>query len=69
MEFDYVFTWRNGPFGMKKNEKRESLCGKRFRVICRMVKNSVLVEFENGQQEVISRWAMRRIKARECFLT
>lgn len=64
MGFDYVFTWRRGPFRME-NEKRESLCGKRFRVICKGVRNSVLVEFENGEREVISQRAKRRIKARE----
>jgi len=52
----YVFVWRN-------NSKREQLHGRRCRVMARMKMNSALVEFtDNGQQEVISRNALRREK-------
>lgn len=51
----YRYAWRN-------NEKRATLYGRLCRVICRGAMNSALVEFENGQREVISRNAIRRVK-------
>jgi hypothetical protein len=54
-DYPYVFSWRN-------NSKRATLYGRRFRVIVRAGRNSALVEFENGQREVISRNAIRRAK-------
>lgn len=51
--YPYVYKWKN-------NEKRLTLYGRRFKVLARMKMNSALVEFENGQQEVISRNAIRR---------
>ena len=49
----YIYSWRNNP-------KRETLYGRLCRVIFRSAKNSALVEFENGQREVISRNAIRK---------
>lgn len=49
------FAWGN-------NAKRATLKGRRCRILAvarRM--NSVLIEFEDGQQEVTSRRALRRI--------
>ena len=54
----YFYAWRN-------NEKRKTLYGRRFRVICRSAgrkPNSALVAFEDGQREVISRNALRRVR-------
>ena len=51
----YLYAWQN-------NEKRKELYGRRFRVLYRGRPNSALVEFENGQREVISRNAIRRIE-------
>lgn len=53
--YPYVFVWRN-------NEKRATLYGRRLRVLARGAMNSALVEFENGQREVISRNAIRKVK-------
>jgi hypothetical protein len=53
MKFPYVYGWKN-------NSKRLTLYGRRFRVIVRMKMNSALVEFEDGQVEVISRNAIRK---------
>jgi hypothetical protein len=50
----YIFFWKNNP-------KRAKLFGKKCHVIARMKMNSALVEFENGNKEVISRYAIRRI--------
>jgi hypothetical protein len=51
----YVFAWKNNP-------KREQLHGRRCRVLHRGRPNSALVEFtDNGQREVISRNALRKI--------
>ena len=49
----YWYAWKNNP-------KRKTLYGRKFKVLVRGKMNSALVEFENGQKEVISRNAMRR---------
>lgn len=49
----YVYAWKNNP-------KRKGLFGRKCRVLIRGKMNSALVEFENGQREVISRNALRR---------
>ena len=51
----YIYPWGN-------NEKRVTMKGKRFRVITRGKRNSALIEFEDGQKEVISRNALRKAK-------
>ena len=52
----YRYAWKNNP-------KREQLFGRHFIVICRGTMNSALVEFvDDGQREVISRNAMRKVK-------
>jgi hypothetical protein len=54
-DYPYVFTWGN-------NSKRATLKGRRCRIIGRLKMNSAMVEFENGQREVISRNALRKYK-------
>lgn len=51
----YYYAWKNNP-------KRRTLYGRRFKIISRGSMNSALVEFENGQREVISRNAIRKVK-------
>ena len=53
--FPYYYAWGN-------NSKRVTLKGRRFKVIVRGGMNSALVEFENGQKEIISRNAIRKAK-------
>jgi hypothetical protein len=56
----HFYSWRN-------NEKRLTLYNRPCRVIGRFKKmNSCLLEFENGQQEVVSRNAIRRLKCEKC---
>jgi hypothetical protein len=50
----YRYCWRN-------NLKRETLYGRRCRVIVRGRANSALVEFEDGQREIVSRNAIRKV--------
>lgn len=50
---EYIYGWKNNP-------KRQSLYGKRCKALARGKKNSVLVEFENGDKEVVSRNALRK---------
>ena len=51
----YVYSWKN-------NEKRAALHGRECVVIHRGRPNSALVEFtDDGQREVISRNALRKI--------
>ena len=60
MNYPYYFPWKN-KFSKQcmTYTKWPALYGKRFRVIARGSKNSALVEFEDGQREVISRNAIR----------
>ena len=53
MTYPYVYTWGN-------NEKRAALRGRACRVVVRGRMNSVLVEFEDGRREVVSRYVLRR---------
>ena len=55
METRYIYRWGN-------NEKRATLQHRTCRVLARGTMNSALVEFENGQREVISRNALRKEK-------
>lgn len=50
---NYIYAWKNNP-------KRELLYRRRCEVLARGGMNSALVEFENGQKELISRNALRR---------
>lgn len=49
----YVYVWGN-------NSKRATLKGRRCRIVARGSKNSIMVEFENGQREVVSRYSVRK---------
>lgn len=52
----YRYIWGN-------NEKRATLKGRMCRVVARGKMNSALVEFaDNGQREVVSRNALRRLR-------
>jgi len=56
MSQHYRFAWRNNP-------KRAALHGRRCRILVAGAMGSVLVEFENGQRELISRRALRKVPA------
>ncbi len=56
--YDYYFPWAN-------NSKRKTLHNRRFKILARGRMNSVAVEFENGQREVISFNAIRKVKTTE----
>ena len=51
---NYRYTWGN-------NSKRLELKGRICKILKRLSLNSAIVEFENGQREVISRNALRRV--------
>lgn len=53
MKYDRIFKWGN-------NEKRATLKGRRCRIIRSGAKLSAMVEFENGQREIVSRRALRK---------
>ena len=55
MKQTYIYTWGN-------NTKRTELKGRQCKLIARLSMNSAVVEFENGQREVISRNALRKVK-------
>ena len=49
----YIYTWGSNP-------KRATLKGRKCKVVARLALNSCIVEFENGQREVISRNALSK---------
>lgn len=52
----YTYCWGN-------NEKRKIMQGRTCKVIARAKRNNCWIEFEdNGQQECVSRWALRKVK-------
>jgi hypothetical protein len=52
----HVYAWRN-------NEKRATLYGRKCRILARTPnRRSLVIEFEDGQREIVSRRAVRRIK-------
>lgn len=53
----YRYVWRN-------NAVRRRLYGRTCRVVCRGTMNSAEVEFDDdGERQIISRSALRRVKA------
>lgn len=50
----HIYVWGN-------NEKRATLKGRKCRILHTMRANSMLVEFENGQREIVSRRSLRKI--------
>ena len=54
-DYPYRYVWGN-------NAKRRVLYGCRCRILARMHMNSALVEFEDGQREVVSVRALRRVR-------
>ena len=54
----YTYTWGNNP-------KRTTLNGRECHKLASGKMHSVLVEFENGQREIVSFRALRKIKRKE----
>ena len=54
----YRYVWKNNP-------KRVSLYDRRCYVVRRLKFNSAVVEFEDGQREIISRSALRKLKGED----
>ena len=53
--YPYYYAWGN-------NSKRATMKGRRCRVTARGKMNSCSIEFENGQREIVSRNAIRKVK-------
>lgn len=52
----YVYRWRN-------NAKRAEMYGRQCVVVARLAMNSAAVRFtDNGQEEIVSRNALRRVR-------
>jgi len=54
----YVYGWKN-------NAKRQSLYGKKCWALAWGKMNSVLVEFKDGNREIVSRRALRSVNQEE----
>jgi hypothetical protein len=50
--YKYYYAWKN-------NSKRETMYKRACRVIARGAMNSCMVEFEDGQREIVSRNAVK----------
>ena len=65
MEFPYIFTWGNNP-------KRATMKGRKCRITARGGRNSIRIEFEDGQREIVSGTSIQRTdqlpRARNCKL-
>ena len=48
-----IYSWKN-------NEKRKTLFGRVCKIIAYGKKNSIQIEFENGQREITSRYAVKK---------
>ena len=58
----HYYAWQNNPdLGLFPCPKRLTLYRRHCRILARGKLSSALVEFENGQREVISRNALRRL--------
>jgi hypothetical protein len=51
----YIYVWGNNP-------KRATMKGRKCKVVARGAMNSCMVEFEDGQREIVSRNSIRKIK-------
>lgn len=52
----YIYCWGN-------NSKRQTMKGRRCRVLGRLAKNSCVIEFiDNGQRECVSRNSLRKVQ-------
>lgn len=61
MNYPYYYAWKNNPdMNLYPCPKRLSLFKRRCKVLKRGGMNSCLVEFENGQREIVSRNAIRK---------
>ena len=56
MKYTHRFAWGNNP-------KRATLKGRLCRIIAAGKKNSVMIEFADGQREIVSRRALRKVEA------
>jgi len=55
LKIKYTYAWGN-------NSKRATLKGRELIIIACLKMNSVIVRFDNGQEEVVSRRALRKVK-------
>lgn len=55
MKVEYKYGWKNNP-------KRERMYGRKCLILAHGKMASVLIEFEDGQKEITSRRALRKIK-------
>jgi hypothetical protein len=55
-DYPYFYAWGN-------NEKRKTMKGRKCRVLVKGgALHSIMIEFENGQKEIVSQRSVRRIE-------
>lgn len=54
--YKYFFAWKN-------NEKRKTLYLRSCKIVAHAKNNSRLIEFENGQREIVSGNSLRKIRS------
>uniref|UniRef100_A0A6M3JU62 Uncharacterized protein n=1 Tax=viral metagenome TaxID=1070528 RepID=A0A6M3JU62_9ZZZZ len=55
LQYPYYYAWGNNP-------KRIKMCLRPCKIIAHGKMNSRLIEFKNGQQEIVSGNSLRKIK-------
>ena len=55
MRMTHRFSWGN-------NSKREKMKGRKCRIVSAGSKGSRMIEFENGQREIVSWMSIRRLR-------
>jgi len=50
---EFVYSWGNNP-------KRKTMKNRSCQILAKGKKNSALIEFKNGQREIVSRRSLRR---------
>lgn len=53
-QMTHRYVWRN-------NAKRATMYNRPCRIVARGTMNSIMIEFEDGQREIVSRYAVRRL--------
>ena len=51
----YIYLWGNNP-------KRKTMKGRECIILTRGRMNSIMIQFDNGQREIVSRRSIRRVK-------
>jgi len=61
LQYPYYYAWQKLD-GALEPKRAGKLYGRRCKVVARGKKNSICIEFLDGNREIVSRLALRKIK-------